>query len=137
MDHVKLRAIPNTTRLSTPGSQGPAGPDGWAVPIQRADIEGDVTLDYRNGKTAELTVTGDTNIAFDPAGWPNDGYLARFTLKFFNPGNYLVNFVDDNLFWAGDVPTFIIGRSMLAFSATDGGEEVWGHLIGIDYQQKG
>lgn len=132
---ILVPASPSVIDVGVPGIQGPAGPDGWSVAIQKVTAAGPTqAIDYALGKHCQLTLTGNVTLSF--TGWPADDYLARLTIEVVNTGSFSITWpaavkwaggsVGANTIGAGKLDTFI-------FTTIDAGTTIKGHVAGVDF----
>ena len=134
---VIIRPVANTTFVRSAGVQGPIGPDGWQIPIQRIVAPGpNLTIDYSEGKHVSLTLTGNvTN--FNVIGWPDEDHLARLTIEINNTGDFDIVWPDWITWSYGDAFVLTKGAGtfdMIALTTVDGGPPVRGHIIGAAHE---
>lgn len=136
MDRVILKPRIGSARIGRAGVQGPAGPDGWAEPIQLITTSGpSLVIDYSLGKHVVLQLQHD--VALTVIGWPSADRLARLTIEVMQAGDHTITFPSAWLWSAGAIPDITPGAGssdVLLFTTVDAGATVRGHVIGQAYQ---
>lgn len=128
---VALPTLQQRIAVAASGPRGPAGPDPWLEPVQMLTGAGSLTVDYAEGKHVRLSLEAATSI--DVVGWPVAYHIARMTFEIRATGNFPLEF--PGVFWTDGVPPSVTpgGRSMILLTTSDGGDEVWGHVAGLDF----
>lgn len=115
---------------------GPAGDDGYEVPIQTVAASGAVTLDYSLGRHVVLNLVGNVS-SISVSNWPDTGNLARLSIEVRNTGAYDISAWPAGTKWAfGAPPTITPGAGkidVVALTTTDAGSSLVGYFIGKDF----
>lgn len=132
---VVIAGAASLVEVAVPGIQGPTGPDGWSVPIQKVTAAGPTqTIDYALGKHCELTLTGNVTLSF--TGWPAADYLARLTVEVVNTGSFSITWPGAVKWSGGSVAANSVGAGKLdtfIFTTIDGGSVIKGHIAGLAF----